>query len=218
MGLMTTVALVSLLNQSTVDYLELKPLKLVDSTLRNQTVLEVVEAIGSMKGEEIKVEEELEEVLEEGVLKDVAPHYNPNNLFEVSHLTMDDYYTVLRGTEMYSLGWVFHHIEDVYHINGLFFVGLVALESGWNTSYHATVNNNLTGYNIIDETSSFSFATPQDSIFATAKLIYQDYLNPQGRYHNGVSIESVNLNYCANSDWAEKINQIVYQLLNQLEK
>lgn len=218
MGLITTVALVSLLNQPTVNYLELKPSKLVESTLRDQSVLEVVEAIELMKSEEIEVEEALEEIIEEDVLEDVAPHYNPNNLFEVSHLTMDDYYTVLRGTEMYPLGWVFHHIEDTYQMNGLFFVGLVALESGWNTSHHATVNNNLTGYNIIDETSSFSFATPQDSIFATAKLIYQDYLNPQGRYHNGVSIESINLNYCANSDWAEKINRIVYQLLNQLEK
>ena len=53
---------------------------------------------------------------------------------------------------------------------------------------------------------------------ATAELISEMYINPNGEYYNGVSVESVNIRYCPDDGghWSSEITQIAYELLETI--
>lgn len=53
---------------------------------------------------------------------------------------------------------------------------------------------------------------------ATARLISEEYLNPNGDHHRGTSIESVNESYCPNDGyyWSTNIKKIANDLINKI--
>ena len=143
-------------------------------------------------------------------------HFNPYDVRELSNVTESQMYDLLSGTGLSDVAWVFTYAEDYYGINALFLLGITALESGWGTSHRAVNHNNLTGYNIVSDSSVYTFSSRADSVLATAKLLHKDYLNRDGRYFNGYSVESVNIKYCANNDWSDKVISISTKMKNDL--
>ena len=189
----------------TTNLIELPPLT---SSFYQRPSLEPLE----QEEEPLLEEENIQE--EENVVSD--SYFNPYDVSKPSHLTPEQYYLLLEETGLGDVAWAFHLAEETYGVNGLFLVGLAALESGWGNSERSHRENNLTGYNIISDSSSYSFETRADSLFATAKLIATDYLTEGGRYHLGTSVYSINLNYSSDEGWGEKIISIANKLLQQL--
>ena len=167
-----------------------------------------------LKEEEEKRLKAEEEARQRALLK---PTFNPYNAREVSNITEKQFYQLLKGTGLYDVGWVFSFCEERFGVNGLFLLGLTALESGWGNSYRATHHNNLTGYNINSNASVYQFESRSESVIATARLISKDYLTENGRYFNGYSIQDINKKYCASSDWHLKIIEICNKLMNELK-
>lgn len=98
-------------------------------------------------------------------------------------------------------------------------MALTAEESRWGTSNRARTQNNLSGYAVYSASAKgASFGSKGESIMATAKLIGEEYINPNGQYYNGSSIASVNIRYCPNDggQWSSNITQIAYELVSKI--
>lgn len=164
--------------------------------------------------EEAERQKRLEE--ERQRLAQLKPTFDAYNITTPSNMTSEHFYKLLGNTDLVDVAWTFAYAEKAYGINALFLAGLTALESGWGGSERAVRERNLTGYNIVADHSSYAFETRADSVLATAKLIAEHYIKPDGKYHNGLSVWNINAKYCAQDDWADKIIAIANKLLNQL--
>lgn len=81
-----------------------------------------------------------------------------------------------------------------YQINELFFCGIIALESGWGSSEKAIANNNYTSQ--MKQGKLIYFSSEAECIIATAESLRNNYLNEDGKYYNGTTINAVNERYC----------------------
>lgn len=217
---------------------EVAPLGLMEETLTPLTTttnfyqpigLEVVnqqisDYIKQQEEEALKRQQEEEAARQKAIQEELErqarqPHFNPYDVTELSHITDEEFYDLLSDTALIDVAWTFKYAEDNYGVNGLFLLGLVALESGWGESERSQNHRerNLTGYNIVSSDSSYYFETRSDSVLATAKLLANDYLTSNGRYYNGVSVEGINVKYCAEEDWSNKVIAIANKLLNELK-
>lgn len=127
----------------------------------------------------------------------------------------------LSGTELYSLASAFVQAEKEYNINAYFIAGIVALESNWGRSERAmNGSNNLTGYAVYDDYSTGTyFSSKEECVLRTARLIAEDYINPNGIYHqNGYSTYHINIKYSADEDWCYKVSDIAYTLVEKSNK
>jgi beta-N-acetylglucosaminidase len=146
--------------------------------------------------------------------------YNPYDLNVISNLTTEKLHKLLEDTTMKGLENAFIQAEREYGVNALFLVGLVANESGWNTSNRATNgSNNLTGHAVyVSASRGSTFDSKADCIYSTARLIKDDYLNKKGQHYNGESIWDINKKYSETKRWAKDINSIVNGLINKNNK
>lgn len=151
--------------------------------------------------------------------------YNPMDITEVSGISANELYDTLiniNNGKLAKYAWTFKECEDLYGINAFFLVGLVAQESGWDTSNRANYQNNLTGYAVYNNQSKgMSFNSKEDSIYKTAKLLKDNYLTFGSKYYTGKSIWNINTNYCwyedgsgPNYSWSDYINQIANKCIN----
>lgn len=125
------------------------------------------------------------------------PHFNPNNISETTGSGIYRIKKALKGTALENLSETFVLAENLYGVNSIFLASIVAHESGWITSPVATSNNNLTGNEMYSSASRGRvFDSKEDCILNTAKLIREQYLNKDGKYYNGLSVYSINTEYC----------------------
>lgn len=146
--------------------------------------------------------------------------YNPDNLNEVSNINSVDIDKMLGDTSMKGLEDAFLNAEKTYGVNALFLIGVVALESGWNTSNRSTNgSNNITSYAVYNKASQGTlFDSKAECIYATARLLKNEYLNSKGQWYKGTSIWDVNKNYCVTNNWASDINSIIHDLIHKANK
>jgi len=210
-----------------IDYLsvpeEPKLIKQVaeEEEINNNHNSEEVQAIVTRSVERVEVVEVQEENIEEVV--EVEPYFNHRNVLELSHVTVDELYTVLEGTALYNLAPIYVEAENLYGVNALFIVALTALESGWGTSDRALYDNNLTGFGVYtDDSVGINATSKRENILMTTSWLKEAYLTEGGQHHNGFSIYSINIKYCltetgeVNTHWSETITTIAYDLLSQL--
>lgn len=194
----------------------------ISTSAKDDLLTKVEEHVARKEEERIKAEKEaeLERIrLEEERQKEIARvqsvTFNSNNLRTLSGVTTSELRHLLKGTSMESLAGAFVDAEKTYKINAFALCGLVAVESGWNTSARARGQNNLTGYAVYSDSSAGkTFSSPYECIMATARLLDKHYLNENGIYHNGYSTYSLNIKYSADEKWHSKINSIANDLLN----
>lgn len=116
----------------------------------------------------------------------------------------------------------FVEAEELYGINAFFITAIAAQESGWGKKA-AGNGTNLTGYAVYTRhhTGTTFEGGIRQNILATAKLIAEDYANPEGRYYTkwdgytGKSIFEINQKYCLLQDqktvdnrWSQALNKI----------
>ena len=100
---------------------------------------------------------------------------------------------MLKGTKLEGIEQALLNAEKEYNVNAIFLTSIVANESGWGTSKRAQTQNNLTGYAVYHDLSrGTTFSSKDQCIYGTAKLLANNYLNPNGKYYNGTSIYDVN--------------------------
>ena len=120
----------------------------------------------------------------------------------------------------------FYEIEQKYNINGLFVAAIGIHESNWGTSNIASQKRNLFGYGSYDSDpfeSSYSFDDYRNGIETVAKTLVKNYLNPAGTqiydgetatgaYYNGPNVEGVNVRYASDSNWSNRVFEIMKYL------
>ena len=146
----------------------------------------------------------------------LLPHYNSNNLTELSNLTQEQIHTMLEGTRLQCLSAYYYEYEKIYKVNALFIISLTSLESGYGTSKLARTHNNLAGYRGSKGWTYFN--SWHDCLNEVYRLIGQEYLSPDGRFYNGLDIKSINSKYCGNTyQWSIDINTIAHKYLKKLK-
>lgn len=113
------------------------------------------------------------------------------------------------GTEMEGLGQAFVDAENTYEVNAIFLASIAALESGWGK--YDLGKNNLFGFGAHDGNvgNATAFSHKGESIMKVAKALRRDYLNKDGRYHNGASPAGINKLYCSSDQWKFKVSGIM---------
>lgn len=111
-----------------------------------------------------------------------------------------------------GLGKVYKQAEEEYGVNAMFLIAVSALESNHGRSKIAQEKNNLFGFSSYDVNPSrysAKYESKEDSILSVAKYLKDNYLNQQGKYYKGKTIKDVNYYYCTNSDWYQKVNEMM---------
>lgn len=159
---------------------------------------------------------EKERKLEEERKAKLKPHYNPYDLREPSNLSEEQIYQILEGNALQSLSRAYYWAEQEYGVNILFVIAITRLESSNGRSSLAISNNNLGGV----KSSSGGYGYYNDwgeSLDDICRLLSDEYLSKDGLFYNGNSVWNVNQKYCELSDWADKLNQMCYEMLNEAE-
>lgn len=173
-----------------------------------------------------KTNEELLQEKEEleNRLKEVLPtslenvHFNPNNLTEKSNANVARLNELLKGTGLQGLGSSYKQAEEYYGVNAIFLISLTAEESGWGRSRRALEDNNLSGFEVYNDSAQGArFNSKHDSIMITGKLLGNSYLKSDGKYYKGKDIYSVNKTYCPVNgySWSNNIINIANKLLER---
>ena len=158
---------------------------------------------------------ELEEQRQRELEAQKKPHFNPNDVTEPSNLSKEQIHKMLEGTALVTLVDAIYWYEQEYGVNGIFITSIIALESGWGSSYVARNYNNLSGY-IGQNGDYYTFANWGESIQETFRLIGEEYVREDGLFYNGKSISAVNIRYCEVDSWTPKVTQIGYELLSKI--
>lgn len=144
--------------------------------------------------------------------------FNPQNVTEVSDITVKQLKDVLEGTKLAPFAATYVEIEKTYGINAIAMCAISALESGWGTSRRAIRDNNYTGFGVYSkEAVGINADSGEENLFMTAKHLRENYLTEGAVYYNGLSLQGINIKYCTGDTWADKVTDIGYRLMNRLE-
>ena len=111
-----------------------------------------------------------------------------------------------------------YQMEQDYNLNCLFLLGVASHESAYGTSqFH---KNNVCGYGYSD------YDSIDDCLDIVGRVLAKNYLDPDGPYYKGTTIDSVNKTYAADPAWDSKVARKVayfYKVISenhnkQLEK
>lgn len=111
-----------------------------------------------------------------------------------------------------------YQMEQDYNLNCLFLLGVASHESAYGTSqFH---KNNVCGYGYSD------YDSIDDCLDIVGRVLAKNYLDPDGPYYKGKTIDSVNKTYAADPAWDSKVARKVayfYKVISenhnkQLEK
>lgn len=164
--------------------------------------------------EQKRIEEEKR--LEEERLAQLKPHYNPYDLRELSNLTEEQIYQILEGNVLQTLSRAYYWAEQEYHINALFLIALNREESANGRSSLAISNNNLGG--IKNKSGEYAYFDDWGQCLNfLSNMIRNEYLSENGLFHNGASIWNVNTLYCEQESWADRLNNIAYEMLGEVQ-
>ena len=158
------------------------------------------------------------------------------DLSKPSGLTLDDYERIFSDlsqdvNDVFKNNYsAFYEMENKYQINGIFLASIAIHESGWGTSQIARDKNNLFGFGAYDSNPyeyAVSFSSYSDGIEKVAQALANNYLFPagtelnngetaRGSYHNGNTVESVNIRYASDPDWHFKVFKYMDMLYKRL--
>lgn len=133
-------------------------------------------------------------------------NYYTLDMREPSNLTPYHLEMALKGTGLEGLGSSFAKAEVDYGVNALCLIGIAWNESAAGTSGFAVSRNNLFGWGAYteDPSQALSFPSKSDCIDTVAKFLACRYLQEDGLYFGGYTLEGVNKCYAADPYWANK--------------
>lgn len=125
------------------------------------------------------------------------------NIEEPCGLTEEELASRLKTLAPYAKNFLW--AEEDYGINACFLAAIAAGESGWGQ--HRFRPNNIFGF------GKKPFKSVEHSIDYVAWYLRKNYLNEDGRYYHGATIEGVSICYCAGEQsWINLISGIANQL------
>ena len=142
------------------------------------------------------------------------------NLLTPSYIKEETLAKAFQNTKMQGLEKYFIQAEKETGINALYLAGLAVHESGWNTSKFAEKRNNLFGWqaydNDLDKTKYFE--SKGECILFVANKIKTLYLNENGMFHSGYTMESISSRYASDKDHAKKVYKNIEKILDKIEQ
>lgn len=143
--------------------------------------------------------------------------FNPNNIRELSGITGDEMYELLKSRGVRDVSHALVQAEETYNINAIILAGLICLESGWGESSRSTGwTNNMSGMGVpSDHSVGYIYESRQASVLDTARQLDKYYLSEGAPYYNGTSLWNVNVKYCTSDAWADKIISICNTLMGR---
>lgn len=119
------------------------------------------------------------------------------------------------GTPLTGLGRVFKTAEQAYGVNAYFLAAVAAHESDYGRSQIAKDKNNLFGFGASDDSpydNAHTFETTEKGVFEVASFLSSAYLNENGPYYEGVSVDAVGKRYATDPQWSEKVSTMINQI------
>lgn len=152
--------------------------------------------------------------------KEPEVQYDLKDLRKPSYATAEYIDERLKGTPMYGLGKAYVEAERLYGVNALFLCAKDINESGWGRSKIAREKFNIAGYQAYNGSVSRSakrFASFEDCVLQVSAKVRADYLEADGRYHEGYGLRDVNVRYARkgngpNWEWSKDIASFMKQL------
>jgi len=142
------------------------------------------------------------------------------DLNTITGYTAEQFNKMLSGTPLAEYGYIFVNAEVNHGVNGLFMAALTGQEQNFGASESGCkAKLNLTSYMAYDSNVSAArtFASYDECIDVTAKLIKKSYLTVGGTYYNGATPEGINVRYASDKTWAAKIKSIMVRLQSKLQ-
>lgn len=191
----------------------------VGIALNSAPVTEYKDSVyASLKSQYIQIVDNGEEIIvEKKEIKNL--HLDVNSDLRIpSNVTAEDIDKMLEGTALHGLGYAFVKAEKQYGVNALYMMGLACLESGWGTSKYAVNRNNLYGWNAVDSNPDKAkyFSSKEEATMFVSQKLKQNYLTEGGAYFEGYSARAVDVHYCTDKKHADKIVNIVAELVEKL--
>lgn len=146
-------------------------------------------------------------------------YINTNQLRMLSNVSPFILNQCLYGTGLFGLGYAFKCAEQKYGVNAFFLMGLAMHESNGGMSAIARDKNNLFGFMAYDRSpyqSAGYFRTREECIDVVAAYISKHYLTRGGAYCEGYSIESMNVHYASDPNWARGIKIRIMNLIAKI--
>ena len=142
------------------------------------------------------------------------------NLLTPSYIKEETLAKAFKNTKMQGLEKYFIQAEKETGINALYLAGLAVHESGWNTSKFAEKRNNLFGWqaydNDLDKTKYFE--SKGECILFVAERIKTLYLNENGMFHNGYTMESISSRYARDKEHSKKVYKNIEKILDKINQ
>lgn len=124
-----------------------------------------------------------------------------------------------KDTKLYEMGKYFIEYQNTYGAYALSTLAVAINESNFGTSTYALTKNNLFGHNAVDSNPDLasSYASPQDSIKAHAKVYVNMWYSTPGyySYHGaflGDKASGMNVSYASDPYWGEKAASWMWRL------
>ena len=184
----------------------------VYSTLKEKYGVAVVQTTPDIISDAIS-----EKTSENQIQKNLTLSVN-SDLRVASNVTSEEIDKMLEGTKLHGLGSAFVEAEQKYGVNALYMMGLACLESGFGNSAFAQKRNNLYGWNAVDSNpnNASTFTNKKEATLYVASKLQSNYLTEGGVYYEGYSPRAIDVHYCTDKAHADKIVNIVNNLLQKL--
>jgi hypothetical protein len=122
------------------------------------------------------------------------------NIEEPSGMTVEEVEELLKY-DLKGYGQAFLNAEEDYQIDCRFLIAVSALESGWGR--YQFKDNNIFGF------GSKRFNSIEHCIDFVSWFLRKNYLNEEGRYYRGGTIEAIGKIWCPDGgEWIEKVSKI----------
>lgn len=129
-----------------------------------------------------------------------------SDLKSPSGLSAADYEAIMPEA-FTGYGGMFYDCEQNYHINGIFLLAVVRLESGNGESWLSQNQNNVAGNK--GENGYLSFDVMSEGINYAAQNLGENYLSESGKYYSGGTLEDIESVYCPGGGWAGQVAGIM---------
>ena len=130
--------------------------------------------------------------------------YEVPEIEEPCGMTAQELESVLKG-ELKQYAQEFIWAEEDYEINACFLASIAAAESGWGE--HQFRPNNIFGFGRAE------FDSVPECIDYVSWFLRKHYLNPEGKYYRGGTIEDIGRIWCPDDGtWARLLRGIYYEL------
>jgi beta-N-acetylglucosaminidase len=145
------------------------------------------------------------------------PIINYDDLTIRSNLTVNQAESMLKGG-LKGLGKDFVESEHKWNVNALFMISLARQESG-NGSYRLMDRNNIFSFGAFDGNvdNATKFDSLEECISLVTHYIAREYLSVDGKHYNGLGLNDVAESYASDSEWNEKIKELIDYELDKMK-